>query len=44
MELMAGLLRQGRYADEVMGILTNAPRNEPCPCRSGRKAKLCHAR
>jgi uncharacterized protein len=44
MRLMADLLRQGRYADEVMTILGDAPRNEPCPCGSGRKAKHCHAR
>ena len=42
--LMADLLRRGSYADEVMGILRTAPRNEPCPCGSGRKAKHCHAR
>jgi len=42
MRLMAGLLRQGRYADEVMGILAAAGRNEPCPCGSGQKAKQCH--
>jgi uncharacterized protein len=42
MRLMAGLLRQGRYADEVMGVLTAAGRNDPCPCGSGRKAKQCH--
>jgi uncharacterized protein len=44
MRIMADLLRQGRYADEVMGILRDAPRNEPCPCGSGRKAKHCHSR
>ncbi|GMU77561.1 MAG: anaerobic sulfatase maturase [Acidimicrobiia bacterium] len=44
MRLMADLLQRGRYADEVMGILRGAPRNEPCPCGSGRKAKHCHAR
>jgi uncharacterized protein len=43
MRLMADLLRRGRSADEVMGILARAPRNEPCPCGSGRKAKHCHA-
>lgn len=43
MRLMAGLLAEGRYADEVAGILRTAPRNEPCPCGSGRKAKHCHA-
>jgi uncharacterized protein YecA (UPF0149 family) len=43
MQLMVDLLRGGRFADEVMGLLANAPRNEPCPCGSGRKAKHCHA-
>ena len=53
MRLMAGLLRQRRYADEVMGILANEEkgaqevvasvgRNEPCPCGSGKKYKQCH--
>jgi uncharacterized protein len=42
MAMMAGLLRQGRYADEVKGVLARAARNEPCPCGSGRKAKICH--
>ena len=42
MRLMAGLLRQGRYADEVMGLFAAAGRNDPCPCGSGRKAKQCH--
>ncbi len=44
MRLMADRLRQGGFADEVMAILTTAPRNEPCPCGSGRKAKQCHGR
>jgi serine-type anaerobic sulfatase-maturating enzyme len=55
MRLMAELLRRGRYADEVMGILTaeetrlltaaaKAGRNDPCPCGSGVKTKRCHAR
>lgn len=44
MRRMADLLRQGRFADEVMDVLTRAPRNQPCPCGSGRKAKHCHAR
>lgn len=44
MRLMADLLRQGRHADEVMKIFATAGRNEPCPCGSGRKAKLCHGR
>ncbi len=43
MKLMADLVRHGRFADEVMSILADAPRNEPCPCGSGRKAKHCHA-
>jgi uncharacterized protein len=42
MRVMAGLLRSGRYADEVMHIWSSAPRNEPCPCGSGVKTKLCH--
>lgn len=44
MRLMADLVRRGRPADEVTAVLTGAPRNEPCPCGSGRKAKHCHAR
>lgn len=43
MKIMADLLRSGRYAEEVMSILANAPRNAPCRCGSGRKAKHCHA-
>jgi len=43
MKIMANLLRSGRYADEVMTVLADAPRNDPCPCGSGRKAKHCHA-
>jgi uncharacterized protein len=42
MSLMADLLRRGRYADEIMGLLASAERNAPCPCGSGKKAKLCH--
>jgi uncharacterized protein len=53
MKLMAGLLKQRRYADEVMGILADEEktdkgsvaavgRNEPCPCGSGKKYKHCH--
>jgi uncharacterized protein len=56
MRLMADLLRQGRYADEVMGLLegeeersraaayAGTGRNQPCPCGSGRKYKHCHGR
>jgi uncharacterized protein len=55
MRLMAGLLRQRRYADEVMGILANegdagepsvkkVGRNKPCPCGSGKKYKQCHGK
>jgi uncharacterized protein len=51
MKIMAGLLRQRRYADEVMGILAaeeqtvqKVGRNEPCPCGSGKKYKHCHGR
>jgi uncharacterized protein len=53
MRLMADLLRRGRYADEVIGIMkaedvrlsaaaARAGRNEACPCGSGRKTKHCH--
>jgi uncharacterized protein len=50
MKVMANLLRQGRYADEVMGWyaerekarFAGVGRNNPCPCGSGRKFKRCH--
>jgi uncharacterized protein len=53
MRTMAGLLRQGRFADEIMQPpRAEAPvgtpksgrvgRNEPCPCASGKKFKHCH--
>ena len=56
MRLMAGLLRQNRYADEIMNILSmqelnrlrqainNARPLDPCPCGSGKKFKNCHGR
>ncbi len=55
MRIMAELLRQGRYADEVMTILNSegsekqkvvekVGRNDPCPCGSGKKYKQCHGR
>jgi uncharacterized protein len=51
MRMMAGLLRRGRCADEVMPMLAaekKAPgrvgRNEPCPCGSGLKYKRCCGR
>jgi len=48
MKLMAGLIRRGREAQEVMSILdrafANVDRNDPCPCGSGRKFKQCHDR
>jgi uncharacterized protein len=55
MRLMAALLRQSRYADEVMVILekeestfleavAKANPNDPCPCGSGKKVKACHGR
>ncbi len=52
MRTMANLLRQGRYADEIMSLLvaeeeaqfTKVGRNEPCPCGSGKKYKKCHGR
>ena len=46
MKLMAGLLRRGHEAREVMAVLERAfagvQRNDPCPCGSGRKFKQCH--
>jgi uncharacterized protein len=55
MNIIAGLVRRGRPAAEVMGILVaeeakwaalfaQTGRNEPCPCESGRKYKQCHGR
>jgi uncharacterized protein len=52
MRMMADLLRQGRYADEVMQMLAageetsgkrtvKVGRNDPCPCGSGLKYKKC---
>jgi serine-type anaerobic sulfatase-maturating enzyme len=55
MRIMADLIRQGRYADEMMNILaqeemetlsqalTQANPDDLCPCGSGRKFKNCHA-
>ena len=53
MRLMAALLKQGRYADEVMGILEKeeaelqealaaASPGDPCPCGSGKQVQDCH--
>jgi uncharacterized protein len=53
MRTMAGLLSQGRPANEIMDILrmeeakpadrfVHAERNDPCPCGSGRTYKKCH--
>lgn len=55
MQMMAELLRQGRYADEIMGLyapevalevatVTAVGRNAPCPCGSGKKYKHCHGK
>lgn len=55
MRMMAGLLRQGRCADEVMPVLAaeraragrtaaKVGRNEPCPCGSGLKYRKCCGR
>jgi len=44
MRRMADLLRQGRFAGEVMDLIASTGRNEPCPCGSGRKYKVCHQR
>jgi uncharacterized protein len=54
MRMMADLLRRGRYADEIMGIMAmeemqrikqaiaQAQPNDPCPCGSGKKFRQCH--
>lgn len=53
MKIMANLLRQGRFADEIVPMIAaqdaaqraaaaRAGRNDPCPCGSGKKAKHCH--
>jgi len=48
MKIMAGLIRRGREAKEVMEILertfTGVHRLDPCPCGSGRKFRQCHGR
>lgn len=55
MRIMADLIRRGRPAEEVMGILgmeeknlkvkfDKAGRNDPCPCGSGLKFKRCHGK
>jgi uncharacterized protein len=55
MKTMAGLMRRGRQAEEIMQLHTSpdainamgeikAGRNEPCPCGSGKKFKQCHGR
>jgi uncharacterized protein len=48
MKIMAGLIRSGREAKEVMEILerrfARVKRLDPCPCGSGRKFKQCHGR
>ena len=52
MRTMAGLIRQGRFAEEIMHLQPAADawqtggakvgRNDPCPCGSGNKFKRCH--
>jgi uncharacterized protein len=48
MKIMAGLIRRGHEAKEVMQILdqafSNINRLDPCPCGSGRKFRQCHGR
>jgi uncharacterized protein len=48
MKIMAGLIRRGREAKEVMQILdqtfAGVHRLDPCPCGSGRRFKQCHGR
>lgn len=42
MRIMADLVRGGGFADEIIAVFRSAGRNEPCPCGSGTKTKLCH--
>jgi uncharacterized protein len=42
MQIMADLVRRGRFADEILNVWKSAGRNDPCPCGSGCRAKLCH--
>jgi uncharacterized protein len=48
MQIMAGLIRRGYPASEVIRVMApedafvRTGRNEPCPCGSGRKFKRCH--
>lgn len=46
MKIMAGLIRRGHEAKEVMAILdrtfAGVRRHDPCPCGSGRKFNRCH--
>jgi uncharacterized protein len=48
MRAMAELLRQDREAAEIMGLIAEEAartgRNDPCPCGSGRKYKVCCGR
>jgi uncharacterized protein len=48
MKIIAGLIRRGREAKEVMEILdrtfAGVRRLDPCPCGSGRKFRQCHGR
>jgi uncharacterized protein len=55
MQIMAGLLRQGRLAEEIMRLkelnvkaeenpTVQPGRNEPCFCGSGLKFKKCHGK
>ena len=42
MRLMVDLLRRQRPPAEIMDMFATTPRNDQCPCGSGRKVKLCH--
>jgi len=55
MKLMARLYESGRSPAEIMDVLdakereaeqafSRAGRNDPCPCGSGKKFKICHGR
>ncbi len=42
MRTMANLIRANRPPAAITELIATAPRNAPCPCGSGRKAKACH--
>jgi uncharacterized protein len=44
MGAMARLYGSGRSPGEIVELFSRAGRNDPCPCSSGKKFKVCHGR